>query len=152
MTESIFLPDEVATLALGSEWAGCVCAPLVIYLEGDLGVGKTTFVRGLLRALGHQGAVKSPTYAIVESYRLPELTINHFDLYRFRTPEEWEDAGLNEFFSGSDVNLIEWAQLGGAFVPAPDLVMTFSMQNEGRQYTVTAHSVYGKRSLNLWQN
>jgi hypothetical protein len=152
MTQSIFLPDESATLAMGTQWARCVAAPLVIYLNGDLGMGKTTFVRGLLRGLGYQGAVKSPTYAIVESYRLPEYELNHFDLYRFSYPEEWQDAGLDDFFSGNHVNLIEWAVQGGEFVPAPDLVITFSMQNGGRLCTVAAHSASGQRSLNLWQN
>ena len=88
----------------------------------------------------------------MESYRLPEYELNHFDLYRFSYPEEWQDAGLDDFFSGNHVNLIEWAIQGGEFVPAPDLVITFSMQNGGRLCTVAAHSASGQRSLNLWQN
>ncbi len=152
MTQAIFLADEAATLALGDAWSRCISAPLVVYLNGDLGVGKTTFTRGLLRGLGHTGAVKSPTYAIVESYRLPEFELNHFDLYRFSFPEEWEDAGLDDLFSDSSVNLIEWSVQGGEFVPAPDLVLNFSVQNGGRVCDITAHSAQGQRSLDLWQN
>ena len=91
-----FLPDEEATLQLGEEWSKQLSAPLTIYLEGGLGAGKTTLTRGILRGLGHTGAVKSPTYTIVESYPLDTFTLHHFDLYRFTMPEEWEDAGLDE--------------------------------------------------------
>lgn len=152
MTESVFLPDQAATLALGKQLAQCTTAPLVIYLNGDLGAGKTTFARGFLHALGYTGTVKSPTYSIVESYKLPEYTLNHFDLYRFSTPEEWFDSGLDDLFSGCYINLIEWAVQGGQYVPAPDLILTFSMQNDGRMCNITAHSALGERSLNLWQN
>ena len=100
MPYSVFLPDEAATLALGAKAAGLLNAPATVYLEGGLGAGKTTFARGLLHALGYVGAVKSPTYAIVESYVLPQLCVRHFDLYRFATPEEWTDAGLDEMLSG----------------------------------------------------
>lgn len=149
MSHTIFLADENATLAWGATWATCLQSPLMIYLQGDLGAGKTTFTRGLLRQLGYVGAVKSPTYAIVESYRLPEYHIHHFDLYRFATPEEWEDAGLDDLITPDSVCLIEWAEQGGDFVPAADLVFEFKVQNDGRCCTVTAHSAQGKRSLDL---
>ncbi|QMT30435.1 tRNA (adenosine(37)-N6)-threonylcarbamoyltransferase complex ATPase subunit type 1 TsaE [Alysiella filiformis] len=152
MAQQTFLTDENATLDFGASWAQHLRAPCVVYLSGDLGAGKTTFTRGLLRGLGHQGTVKSPTYAIVESYNLPEKTIHHFDLYRFTSPEEWHDAGLDDLFSGSHIALIEWAQQGGEYVPAADLIFTFSTQGSGRVCTVSAHSNHGIWSLQSWQN
>lgn len=149
---SRFLPDESATLQLGESWAESLQSPLVVYLQGDLGAGKTTFTRGLLRGLGHQGAVKSPTYAIVESYPLPSLTLHHFDLYRFSTPEEWEDAGLDDLFSDGSVCLIEWPQQGGEFTPPADLTITLTHADNGRNCTVTAHTPQGRKSLEAWLN
>lgn len=151
MTQTVFLADEAATLRFGETWSRCLMAPMVVYLNGDLGAGKTTFTRGVLRGLGYQGAVKSPTYAIVESYRLPECELNHFDLYRFTHPQEWEDAGLDDLFSGSRLHFIEWSVQGGDFVPAADLVLNFSMRDGGRECTMFAHSAQGQRSLDLWQ-
>ncbi len=144
-----FLADEAATLQLGTEWAAAVGAPLVVYLQGDLGAGKTTFARGLLRGFGHTGAVKSPTYAIVESYLLAGLTLHHFDLYRFSSPEEWEDAGLDDLISGNSICLIEWPQQGGVYVPPADVTLTLNPQNGGRLALFTAHTELGKRSLQV---
>lgn len=147
-----FLPDEEATLAFGAEWAKSLCAPLVVYLQGDLGVGKTTLVRGLLRALGHTGAVKSPTYAIAESYDTAAFALHHFDLYRFSSPEEWEDAGLDDLFSDSAVCLIEWPQLGGEFTPPADVTLTLERAETGRYCTLAAHTAQGLKSLEIWLN
>lgn len=152
MQNSIFLADEAATLAFAARYAHCLQAPLVVYLQGDLGAGKTTFTRGLLRALGYQGTVKSPTYAIVESYHLPQLQVHHFDLYRFSLPEEWEDAGLDELFTPDSLCLIEWAMLGGEFVPKADLIFEFSVLEQGRRCTVSALTAQGQRSLDLCQD
>ncbi|MCF7530325.1 tRNA (adenosine(37)-N6)-threonylcarbamoyltransferase complex ATPase subunit type 1 TsaE [Neisseria lisongii] len=151
-TVSRFLPDEHATLQLGAEWASSLTAPLVVYLLGDLGAGKTTFTRGLLKALGHQGAVKSPTYALVESYPLAALSVHHFDLYRFTSPEEWEDAGLDDLFTQESVCLIEWPQQGGAFTPAADLTIALTHADNGRNCTVTALTPQGRKSLQAWLN
>lgn len=128
----LFLADEAATLALGRRAAAHIRMPAVIYLHGLLGAGKTTFVRGYLQGLGYQGAVKSPTYAVVESYMLPETAVHHFDLYRFAAPEEWEDAGLDELFAEPAVCLIEWPQQGGSYVPAADWHITLSAVENGR--------------------
>ncbi|MDO5073854.1 MAG: tRNA (adenosine(37)-N6)-threonylcarbamoyltransferase complex ATPase subunit type 1 TsaE [Neisseria animaloris] len=148
-----FLPDEEATLRLGSSWAGTIMAPLVIYLQGDLGAGKTTFTRGLLQGMGYKGAVKSPTYTIVESYPLPKFTLlHHFDLYRFATPEEWEDAGLDDLFAGNCLCLIEWPQQGGTFVPPADLTVKLENAESGRMCTLTAHTDRGRKSLETWLN
>ncbi|MDO5638722.1 MAG: tRNA (adenosine(37)-N6)-threonylcarbamoyltransferase complex ATPase subunit type 1 TsaE [Neisseria sp.] len=149
---SRFLPDEAATAALGASWAASLGAPLVVYLSGDLGAGKTTFTRGLLRGLGHSGAVKSPTYAIVESYPLAALTLHHFDLYRFGSPEEWEDAGLDELFDDNSVCLIEWPQQAAGFVPPADLTVALGHAETGRMCTLTAHTHQGKKSLEAWLN
>lgn len=149
---SRFLADEEATLALGASWAKSLSAPLVVYLQGDLGAGKTTFTRGLLRGLGHQGAVKSPTYAIVESYPLTGFTLHHFDLYRFSTPEEWEDAGLDDLFDGQNVCLIEWPQQGDEFTPAADITLSLNHAEHGRTVVFTAHTTHGRKSLEAWLN
>jgi tRNA threonylcarbamoyladenosine biosynthesis protein TsaE len=105
------LPDEAATLALGASLAATLTPGLKVALEGDLGAGKTTLVRGALRALGHTGAVKSPTYTLVELYVVSGLNLYHFDFYRFTKPEEFLDAGLDEYFDGNGICLAEWPRL-----------------------------------------
>jgi len=152
MPYSVFLPDETATLALGANAAGLLNAPATVYLEGGLGAGKTTFARGLLHALGYVGAVKSPTYAIVESYRPNGLAVNHFDLYRFAAPEEWEDAGLGELFAEPALHFIEWPQRAAGFVPAADLRIALQNSGSGRVCTLSADSEKGKQLIELWQN
>ena len=147
---SRFLPDEAATSALGASWAKSLAAPLVVYLQGDLGAGKTTFTRGLLHGLGHTGAVKSPTYAIVESYPLPAFTLHHFDLYRFTAPEEWDDAGLDDLADGHSICLIEWPQLGEGFAPPPDIGIHLGHTETGRLATLNAHTETGQKSLEAW--
>ncbi|KPN74710.1 tRNA (adenosine(37)-N6)-threonylcarbamoyltransferase complex ATPase subunit type 1 TsaE [Neisseria sp. 74A18] len=148
-----FLPDEEATLKLGESWAASIMPPLVVYLQGDLGAGKTTFTRGLLSGAGYQGAVKSPTYTIVESYPLPRFTLlHHFDLYRFTTPEEWEDAGLDDLFADNCLCLIEWPEQGGSFVPPADLTVTLQHHESGRNCTIEAHTDKGRKSLETWLN
>ncbi|MDO4641371.1 MAG: tRNA (adenosine(37)-N6)-threonylcarbamoyltransferase complex ATPase subunit type 1 TsaE [Neisseria sp.] len=150
VTHTVFLPDEAATTALGASLAPYLSAPLVIYLEGGLGAGKTTFTRGLLRTLGYTGTVKSPTYTLVESYPLPSFILNHFDLYRFTSPEEWEDAGLDELFNEKSICLIEWPQQGGDFVPQAEITLSFEHQDEGRLCTLTAHTPQSQKSLEIW--
>lgn len=152
MSHQIMLSDESATSALGTIWAQYLLAPCVVYLVGDLGAGKTTFTRALLRAMGHTGTVKSPTYALVESYVFSEKTVHHFDLYRFASPDEWEDAGLDELFEPNCICLIEWPQKGMGVIPAADLVFEFAVCETGRICTVSSGSEQGKRSLDLWQN
>lgn len=143
MQYTAFLADEAATLALGNTLSAHLNAPLVVWLEGDLGAGKTTLVRGLLRGLGYDGAVKSPTYAIVESYALANLTVHHFDLYRFHTPDEWLDAGLDELLDAHSVALIEWPQQADGFVPAADVRIQWQFAPAGRTVVFTAHSPAG---------
>lgn len=152
MSYSYFLANEADTLAFGARCTTLFVAPATVYLNGDLGAGKTTFVRGLLQGLGHQGAVKSPTYAVVESYTLPEKNIHHFDLYRFATPEEWEDAGLDELFEANAICLIEWAQQGGNYVPDADWILNFERQVDGRQVTLLPIGEQQRQRAEQWQN
>ena len=148
----VFLPDETATAAFAAAFSDGLSAPLTVWLEGGLGAGKTTFTRSLLRALGFEGAVKSPTYAIVESYPLEAFTLHHFDLYRFASPEEWEDAGLDDLFSPDSVCIIEWPQQGGAFTPPADITVSLNHAEQGRTCTATAHTANGQKSLEAWLN
>src|SRR5690606_7517372 len=115
------LPDEAATLALGAALAPHLQPGLVITLEGDLGAGKTTLVRGLLRALGYGNKVKSPTYTLVEVHVVSGLNLYHFDFYRFNQPEEYLDAGLDEYFQGDGVCLVECPDKAASYLPRPDL-------------------------------
>lgn len=138
--EQVDLPDEAATLALGAqlarrllqETAGGAC----VYLQGDLGAGKTTLVRGILRGMGHEGAVKSPTYTIVEPYELAGVNIYHFDLYRLADPEELELIGIRDYFSSGDLCLLEWPERGAGVVPKPDLTITLAVDGHGRKATL----------------
>lgn len=147
-----FLHDENATLAFGASLAPALESPLIVYLEGGLGAGKTTLVRGLLRQIGYQGAVKSPTYALVESYPFEQYIIHHFDLYRFTDPSEWQEAGLDEFSDGNQICLIEWAQQGEDYVPEPDITISLNYNHSSRIASVFAHTNIGNRVLTTWKN
>lgn len=142
-----FLADEAASLALAQKLAAHLQPALTVYLAGDLGAGKTTFTRGLLRALGFDGTVKSPTYTIVESYELDGVKVEHFDLYRFQSPDEWMDAGLDELFDAQTIALIEWPQMAEGFVPQADMTIALSVQDEGRLCTITAHRELAQKML-----
>lgn len=135
------LDNESATLALGAVISAyCPKNAFTIHLEGDLGAGKTTFTRGLLRALGHSGHVKSPTYTLVEHYLLEGRTIYHFDLYRLADPEELDYIGLDDYLGHDALCLIEWPSQGGNFLPPPDLTISLQYQRLGRQVTIAALS------------
>ena len=142
-----FLPDEAATLALGAALASALEPGLTIYLRGELGAGKTTLARGVLRALGHRGPVKSPTYTLVEVYEVSRLHLHHFDFYRFQHPKEWIDAGFRESFNGRTVSLIEWPERAGGMLPPADLDIALESHAAGRNAALTSSSLAGQKCL-----
>src|SRR5258708_12980406 len=119
MAFDLNLPDAAATARLGAALAAGVLPGRVLHLSGELGSGKTTLVRGLLRALGIQGAVKSPTYTWVEPYRISSLDLYHFDFYRFDKKTEWLSSGLREYFRPDAVCVVEWPEPIGSLLPFP---------------------------------
>jgi tRNA threonylcarbamoyladenosine biosynthesis protein TsaE len=135
-----YLPDEAATLAAGARFAEVLMSGLTIYLHGDLGAGKTTFVRGLLHGLGHAGKVKSPTYTLVEPYVISRFNIYHFDLYRFADPEEWDAAGFRDYFNPQTICLVEWPEKAGDLIPQADIDVSLSPENTGRALHIRANS------------
>jgi tRNA threonylcarbamoyladenosine biosynthesis protein TsaE len=120
---------------------------MVIYLEGDLGSGKTTLVRGMLHALGHAGKVKSPTYTLVEQYEAAGLHLRHFDLYRFRDETEWETAGLRDEFNGRNICLIEWPERASGLAPPADIRISLEILPHGRKAGIHANTRTGRECL-----
>ncbi len=139
-TLTIHLADENATIKLAQALARTLAPGFLLYLSGELGSGKTTLVRGLLRALGYTGRVKSPTYALVELYTVSKLNLYHFDFYRFRDPKEWDEAGFREHFDGSTVCVVEWPEKVRGLLPPPDLEIHLDSQGSGRVARLSAHS------------
>ena len=120
----------------------------MIELRGDLGAGKTTLVRHLLRALGVRERIKSPTYAVVEPHEAAGLPIWHFDFFRFSDPREWEDAGLRDIFAGPGLKLVEWPENAGALLPLADLVVRIEVQaDDSRHVTLKAQTPLGRELL-----
>jgi tRNA threonylcarbamoyladenosine biosynthesis protein TsaE len=126
------VPDEQAMQELGRQLARTAGRPGVVYLEGELGTGKTTLVRSLLRGLGYAGKVKSPTYTLVEPYSLGDLTVYHLDLYRLTDPEELEWLGIRDLDTAADLLVVEWPDHGAGLLPPADLVISIEYQGAGR--------------------
>ena len=142
-TGASWLADEAATEALGAAIALRLARGTVVHLRGALGAGKTTLTRGLLRALGHVGPVKSPTYTLVESYDLATLRLHHFDLYRLRDASELEDIGVRDYLDGEAVLLIEWPERGADRTPVADLLVELRVEASGRRARCSASSTRG---------
>lgn len=138
MSERFELATEADTLAFGQLLAGKLSGGGVVYLSGDLGVGKTTLARAMLRALGFQGRVKSPSYGLIESYEVPGLTVHHLDLYRLSDGEEINYLGIEDLFQGPTLMLIEWPEKGRGYLPPATLeVRLEDAANGGRTAMVT---------------
>ncbi len=144
-----YLPDEAATNALGVSLAQCLSNGLLVYLHGDLGAGKTALTRACLHAAGYVGAVKSPTYTLVEHYRLPSgQQVVHFDLYRMGSPEEFLDAGLAEEFNGENICIVEWPEQGAGVLPLADVQIFLRVAGDGREVELQACTNQGELCLN----
>ena len=169
------LVDETATLTFGGRFANCVKPGLIVYLHGDLGAGKTTFTRGVLRGLGYTDKVKSPTYTLVETYefnneinkdvihdevslkklnldpsdlkKTSKFTVHHFDLYRFIDEEEWEAAGFREYFNTHSIGIIEWPEKAESLLPLGDIDVRLTILNNARSIELSANTLLGEQCL-----
>ena len=148
--KDLFLADEAATESLGRALAEVVKElrqGVTIFLQGDLGMGKTTLSRGVMRGLGHQGAVKSPTYTIVEPYGHLDPKVYHFDLYRLGDPEELEYLGIRDYFDSASLCLVEWPDRGAGILREPDVQVRLETAGEGRRACMQFHTPLGKECL-----
>jgi tRNA threonylcarbamoyladenosine biosynthesis protein TsaE len=162
-TRQLHWPDEAACQAFAKQLAAApgLWPDTLIALDGPLGAGKTTFARHLLRSLGVQGRIKSPTYAVMEAYDVaepPQATVSHFDFYRFDDAHEWVDAGFRDVFASPGLKLMEWPEKAAAFLPTPDLLLTLepdatsdTASDTARQVTVHALTEHGRRLLRSLQ-
>ena len=149
MSIHISLPDEAATLALGARLAQGIAPGRVLHLRGELGAGKTTLARGLLRALGHAGRIKSPTYTLVEVYPLSRLNLYHFDLFRLKEPAEWLNSGFREYFNAESACVVEWPERAQGLLPPADLEVQLQFEDAKRRAAVQAHTAAGSSWLSL---
>ncbi|GAB6405277.1 tRNA (adenosine(37)-N6)-threonylcarbamoyltransferase complex ATPase subunit type 1 TsaE [Pseudomonas sp. MHK4] len=141
---TLYLADEQAMSDFGARIARITEGHGLIFLEGNLGMGKTTLSRGIIRALGHVGAVKSPTFTLVEPYEIGDIRAFHFDLYRLVDPEELEYLGIRDYFEDDALCLIEWPDKGAGFLPKPDLTITISPQDSGRSLKILSQGSRGE--------
>jgi tRNA threonylcarbamoyladenosine biosynthesis protein TsaE len=147
ISASHYIGNEQAMLDFGKRLGRFLCPGSITFLVGDLGAGKTTLARGILQGLNYSGAVKSPTYTLVEPYSVRGGTLYHFDLYRLQDPEELEYLGIRDYFAHNTLALIEWPEKGEGVLPEPDLVISISYKNSGRQLAVEATSKTGNGVL-----
>jgi len=146
-----FLADEEATIAMGTALAMVVKTKLkqgiVVFLNGDLGAGKTTLTRGFVRGMGHKGNVKSPTYTLVEPYDLADWHVYHFDLYRLSDPEELEYMGIRDYFENNCCCFIEWPEKGTGLLAQEDLIINIAYIGEQRNISLNASTEKGANLL-----
>jgi tRNA threonylcarbamoyladenosine biosynthesis protein TsaE len=149
MTISDFftLPDESSAEALAGRLATCLTSPLVLTFSGELGAGKTTFIRAMLRALGITTAIKSPTFSLVESYQCQNWQIHHFDLYRIHNEAELEYIGFRDYFLDGSLCCLEWPERASNSLANVDLNFAFAIAKNGRLLTIQAASSTGERIL-----
>lgn len=149
---TLHLHEEAGTLAFGTSLAHALTPGLAIYLHGDLGAGKTALTRAMLHALGHQGHVKSPTYALAEPYTVQVNSkiahVVHFDLYRMASPEEFLDAGFRDHFNHQAICIVEWPEKAETILPPPDISITLRVVGAGRDVELLALSDQGAACLN----
>lgn len=150
---NIVLDNQQETEAFGAELWRVLPEKCLIFLNGDLGAGKTTLVRGLLRAAGYSGTVKSPTYSLVEEYDLGARRVFHFDLYRLKDPEELEWMGMNDYLAQKALCFVEWPQMGAGFLPPADLSLLIEIAGEGRSIQINDLAPSLKNIIKLsWKN
>jgi tRNA threonylcarbamoyladenosine biosynthesis protein TsaE len=156
MADHLKLADEPATLRLGNALAAGAAGGLVLHLRGELGSGKTTLARGLIRALGHPGRVKSPTYTLLEPYSHLRLNLYHFDFYRFKNRSEWLNSGFREHFNPASFCIVEWPERAGDLLAPPDLEIHLQYDGEARTATLAARSIAGEAwlatTLSRWRS
>jgi tRNA threonylcarbamoyladenosine biosynthesis protein TsaE len=146
LKRSLQLASETETLALGRALAPLLVPGMTVHLRGELGAGKTTLVRGILRGLGYEGRVKSPTFTLLEPYNFSRLYLYHFDFYRFLDPQELEETGFREYFNPQSVCLVEWPEKAPD-LPLADLDIALQVVETGRAVLLTAHTEAGRRCL-----
>jgi tRNA threonylcarbamoyladenosine biosynthesis protein TsaE len=144
---NLFLPDESATLEFAGRVFQALPSGCLVFLRGNLGAGKTTFVRGCLRAAGFSGAVKSPTFTLVEEYTLPDRSLFHFDLYRLNDPEELEWMGIRDYFRSDTICFVEWPERGAGLLPEADLEIRLTLEKTARRAEVSTHTEKGREIL-----
>lgn len=144
---NLTVPNEAALLDWSGRLAQQCTPPLVIFLQGPLGAGKTTFSRGFLRGLGYSGKVKSPSYNLVESYEIQKKSIFHFDFYRIQDPHELDFIGIQDYWQPAAIFLIEWPEKGARLLPPVDLTCEFELAGSGRKLRIEAHSKQGEKAL-----
>lgn len=147
MKFEVLLPNVTATENWGRQFAAGLKPGVLVLLKGELGAGKTTLVRAVLRALGVEGNIKSPTYPVLETYNVSSLYLHHFDFYRIKSQSELEDAGFREVFGGPGLCFVEWPERAGEWLPAADVSIELSTKGEGRKLTVIAGSSLGRQCL-----
>ena len=144
---SVITETDDETESVAAQLASVISKGMIVHLQGDLGAGKTTFARGFLRGLGFVGAVKSPTYNIVQPYQTEHFTVYHFDLYRLSDPEELEALGIRDYFDGDAICLLEWPENGTGLIPVPDICIKLDYEGEGRKITFEPVSEIGHKTI-----
>jgi tRNA threonylcarbamoyladenosine biosynthesis protein TsaE len=144
---TIPLPKERDTIEVATKMADCITQSSLVTFQGDIGAGKTTFIRAMLKAKGIKSAIKSPTFSLVESYTLQNLQIHHFDLYRIHNEEELELIGFRDYFTNDAICCIEWPEHGPSYIEKKDIECILTTLGEGRELTLIANTPEGKQSI-----